>query len=41
MFPLGEDVGAVVLTPVTMVVCASLEVSVLSVRWFCEEADVS
>ena len=41
MFPLGEEVGAVVLTPVTMVVCASLEVSVLSVRWFCEEANVS
>ena len=41
MFPLGEDVGAVVLTPVTIVVSGSLEVSVLSVRWFCEEANVS
>ena len=41
MFPLSEDEGADVLTPVKMLVSGSLLGSVLSVRWFREEADVS
>lgn len=41
MFPLDEDEGVDVLPNVTVLVGGSLLVSVRSVRWFCEEAEVS
>ena len=40
MFPLSEDEGADVLTPVKMLVSVSLLGSVLSMWLFCEDAAV-